>query len=97
MNNASFVDQESDWNDRHFEEVERVNNHWPRHLLPLHKELSAIWVLLLDDTEDDQIAALLCFKCLCVPHGHVPATTRSPRGKDVKDDLLSPETCDGHW
>jgi hypothetical protein len=55
----------------------------------LHEEATTIWMLLLNDAKHlDATLLLMCLEAI-MPHGHVMAASRSPRGKNVKDDFLA--------
>ena len=87
--NAVLVNRYRDGHRRHLQQVQRVDQNRPVHLLPLHEQTAAIRVLLLDDPHNLKLAGFVAvFTCL-VPPGHVFAASRSPGCEDMKQCLLS--------
>ena len=86
-----LVDQQRHRHDGGLEQVERVDQDRPAHLLPLHEEAGAVGMLLLDDADHLQVTGLLPPLGRFVPPGHVHAAARSPGGEDVEHHLVAAE------
>ena len=90
-NHSMFVDLQGDRNIRYLQEVEGIPQQGPVHLFPLHEQPGPVRVLFLDDPDHLQLSILLEFSGCFVPAWHVYAAACSPGGKDMQEDLLSPE------
>jgi len=89
-----FVDSQRDRDGSDLEQIQRIDENRPVHLLPLHEEAAAVRVLLLDNPDHLELALLLQLLGCFVPPGHVPAAARSPGSKDVEQEFAAAKLAD---
>ena len=82
-NHAALVDRKGDRHVGRPQQIVRVDQNGPPHLLPLHEEAGPVGGLLLDDPDHLYAADVLEALGRVVPPGHVSPTACSPRCKDV--------------
>lgn len=90
-NDTVLVDQQSAGDALALQQVERIEQDWPFHLMPLHEQTGPLGMLFLGNSEDLELTGFFQFGCLGVPPGHVFAATRSPRCENVQHHFLATE------
>ena len=93
-NDPVLVNRQRQGNHPHLEQVERVHQDRPVHLLPLHEQSCPVGVLLLDDPQHLDLACLLPGCRRVVPPGHVNPAACSPGSEDVQDQLVTAKVSD---
>jgi hypothetical protein len=88
-NNPGLINQERDRNDLDPQLVERIGQHRPGHLLPLHVKTGPVGMLLLNNPRHLQPSSLHQFLALRVPPGHMLPTPRSPRGEQMQQQFFA--------
>lgn len=76
---------------RDSDQVQRINQNGPVHLLPLHEETTTVRVLFLDNAEHLELALLLKRFRRLMPHGHMLSAAGSPGGKLVQHGFFASE------